>query len=131
MLDINRRDLLKFAGGTLAMAGLAQGCRYLPQQKIVPFVQAPEDRLPGHESVYATAASIGGFATGLLVRQYEGRPVKLEGNPGHPSSLGGISPQIQAELAVMFDPDRIKDVRLGGDVATWNEFYKVARSAMS
>ncbi len=131
LLDINRRDLLKFMGGSLAMAGLASGCRFLPQQKIVPFVQAPEDRLPGEESRYATAASLGGYGTGLIVRSYEGRPIKIDGNPGHPSSNGSTDARTQAELAVMYDPDRLKNPQVVGDYGTWDEFFKNARAAMS
>ncbi|MBS1724674.1 MAG: 4Fe-4S dicluster domain-containing protein [Armatimonadetes bacterium] len=131
LLDINRRDLLKFVGGSLALAGLASGCRFLPQQKIVPFVQAPEDRLPGQDTHFATAVGLGGYATGVLVRSYEGRPVKIEGNPNHPSSLGSTDARTQAELAVVYDPDRLQDPTLFGQPATWDEFLKAARSTMS
>ena len=129
--DINRRDLLKFVGGSLALAGLATGCRYLPQQKIVPFVQAPEDRLPGTDSYFATAAPLCGYSKGVLVRSYEGRPVKIEGNPGHPSSLGAIDSRTMAELEVMYDPDRMRNPGVSGDFGGWDEFLKRARAAIS
>ncbi|MBL8064573.1 MAG: 4Fe-4S dicluster domain-containing protein [Chthonomonadaceae bacterium] len=131
LLDIDRRDLLKFIGGSVALAGLASGCRYLPQQKIVPFVQAPEDRLPGQTEYYASACSRGGYARGVLVKQFEGRPIKIEGNPNHPSSLGATDAMTQAELATMFDPDRSQNVVNHGDVATWEEFLKTFRAAVS
>ncbi|MBS1713128.1 MAG: 4Fe-4S dicluster domain-containing protein [Armatimonadetes bacterium] len=131
LLDINRRDLLKFVGGTVALAGLASGCRYLPQQKIVPFVQAPEDRLPGQEATFASATTLGGYSTGVLVRSYEGRPVKIEGNPLHPSCLGSSDARMQAELAVMYDPDRLQQAMVVGEPASWEEFYKEAKAALS
>lgn len=131
LLDINRRDLLKFMGGTLALAGLAQGCRFLPQQKIVPFVQAPEDRLPGSEVWYASTATIGGYGTGIIVKQFEGRPIKIEGNPVHPASLGKSDSRLQAELAVMYDPDRLKSPIANGEPSSWDEFFKVTRAAMT
>lgn len=45
---------------------------------------------------------------GLLVRVVDGRAVKIEGNPLHPSNKGKICPKAQAGLQVLYDPDRIK-----------------------
>ena len=131
MLDVNRRELLKFMGGSLAMAGLASGCRYLPQQKIVPFVQAPENRLPGQEAHFASVSDCGGYGIGVLVRSYEGRPVKIEGHPLHPSSRGAVDSRTQAELAVMYDPERLRNPEVADELGGWDEFYKRIRSAMS
>jgi anaerobic selenocysteine-containing dehydrogenase len=38
----------------------------------------------------------------------DGRAVKIEGNPLHPSNKGKICPKAQAGLQVLYDPDRIK-----------------------
>jgi Fe-S-cluster-containing dehydrogenase component len=128
--DIDRRSLLKFMGGTMALAGLSSGCRFLPQQKIVPFVNAPEGVTPGVDRHFATAGERGGYGIGLLARSTEGRPVKLEGNPLHPSSLGSIDSMSLAEVAVLYDPDRLSTPAKLGSPSGWPEFFREARAAL-
>ena len=99
LLTLDRRTLLKFAGASLALAGLS-GCRgvFLPEEKLVPYVKAPEELVPGKALFYASAVTLAGYATGVLVEQHEGRPIKLEGNPDHPASLGALGSISQAEI---------------------------------
>ena len=77
--DVDRRSFLKLMGASLALAGLA-GCRNLPQEKIVPYVKAPEERFAGQFLQYATAMPFCGYGFGLLATSFEGRPTKLEGS---------------------------------------------------
>src|SRR5688572_2356401 len=77
--SFSRRNFVKLMGATLAFAGLS-GCVIQPAEQIVPNVRTTPDTLPGVPLFFATAMSIGGYATGLLAKSYEGRPVKLEGN---------------------------------------------------
>ncbi|HMS57183.1 MAG TPA: TAT-variant-translocated molybdopterin oxidoreductase, partial [Fimbriimonadaceae bacterium] len=88
--DIDRRGFMKFVGASLALAGLS-GCRNLPQEKLIPHVKAPEDLIPGKPVDYASAFVLGGYGHGILVQSNEGKPTKVEGNPDHPSSLGGTN----------------------------------------
>ncbi|MER3497035.1 MAG: molybdopterin oxidoreductase, partial [Armatimonadota bacterium] len=116
LLQIDRRTLLKFMGASLALAGLS-GCRsvFLPEDKVVPYVKAPEEMVPGKPLIYASSVTLGGYATGILARQDEGRPTKLEGNPEHPGSLGALDAISQAELLNLYDPDRAQSVVDKGD----------------
>lgn len=132
LFQIDRRSLLKFAGASLALAGLA-GCRgvFLPEEKLVPYVKAPEELVPGKSLFYASAVTLAGYATGVLVEQSEGRPIKLEGNPDHPASLGALSSIGQAEVLNFYDPDRMQTViqRVDptselGEISTWEEYSK-------
>src|SRR5436190_24105178 len=75
---IERRTFLKLMGASLALAGLS-GCVFQPPEKIVPNVKQPEENVPGRGLWFATAFSLGGVATPLLVRSNEGRPTKVEG----------------------------------------------------
>src|SRR5687767_15152674 len=79
-----RRQFLTLLGASLALAG-ATGCGEPPSEKIVPYVQQPEDIIPGRPLYYATALPLGGFGTGALVESHMGRPTKIEGNPDHPA----------------------------------------------
>src|SRR5215471_14410374 len=82
---IERRTFLKLMGASLALAGLS-GCVYQPPEKIVPYVKQPEEEVPGKPLFFATAATLGGIATPVLVRSNQGRPTKIEGNPDHPNN---------------------------------------------
>lgn len=127
--QVDRRSFLKYMGASLAVAGLA-GCRYLPQRKLVPHVQAPESYLPGTYKQYATAVSRGGYATGVVATTHEGRPIRLDGNTKHPASLGALDSQSQAELLNLYDPDRLQQVQFRGDIGTWQEFSRSALQAL-
>jgi len=119
-----RRQFLKVMGASLAFAGLA-GCRW-PEEEIVPFAHRPEGRTPGVPQQYATSLEVGGTSFGVLATSYDGRPIKLEGNPLHPDSLGGLSAQGQAAILELYDPDRSRRVvyrEAGQDfVKTWDDF---------
>lgn len=123
-----RRAFLKVMGASLGVAGLA-GCRW-PKETILPFANRPEDRIPGVPQQYATAMELGGAAVGLLVTSYDGRPVKIEGNPLHPASRGAAGAFAQASLLELYDPDRSTHVvrRDGGQAfaSSWDEFAAFA-----
>ena len=126
---VTRRSFLKVMGATLAFAGLS-GCVIQPAERIVPYVRANEDMLPGKPLFFATAMSVGGVATGLLAKSFEGRPIKLEGNPEHPGSLGSTDVLAQASLLDMYDPDRSQEVTYRGSPKTWQSFTTELRTAV-
>jgi MoCo/4Fe-4S cofactor protein with predicted Tat translocation signal len=64
---IGRREFLRVMGATLAMMGLG-ACSRPPQTKIIPYLKQPEEIKPDHPLYFSTAMTLGGFATGLLVR---------------------------------------------------------------
>jgi molybdopterin-containing oxidoreductase family iron-sulfur binding subunit len=118
-MPVDRRQFLTLMGASLALAGLS-GCRFLPQDKIVPYVNQPEDLVLGIPLFYTTAMTFGGYATGLLAESHEGRPTKLEGNPTHPASLGSSSALMQAAILNLYDPDRSQNVLNHGEISTWD-----------
>ena len=117
---VDRRDFMKLMGASVAMAGLA-ACKQ-PAETIVPYVRQPENTVPGQPVFFATAMTLGGYASGVLAESHMGRPTKIEGNPDHPSSLGGSDAFMQASVLGLYDPDRSQVVRHMGDVATWSDF---------
>jgi molybdopterin-containing oxidoreductase family iron-sulfur binding subunit len=105
--DLSRRGFLQIMGASAALAGLAASRP--PRQKIHPYVRPPEKALfPGTQVPYATALALGGHAVGLLVTTTDGRPTKVEGNPGHPASLGATGTFEQATLLDLYDPRRAR-----------------------
>jgi len=102
----------------LAGSGLT-GCRR-PVETIHPFAQAPEGLVHGLPLTYATAMPVRASAIPLRVKTCEGRPIKIEGNPGIPWPLNAVSgappppPQgptdaaAQASILSLYDPDRAR-----------------------
>ncbi len=64
----------------------------------------------GKPEYYASAVLREGHAQGVLVGTREGRPIKIEGNPAHPSSLGATDPLAQGAVLDLWDPDRSQSV---------------------
>ncbi len=117
--DVSRRGFLKLMGASLAMAGMT-ACTKQPLEAIVPYVKQPEDLTPGRPMFFATAHTLGGYATPILVESQMFRPTKVEGNDKHPASLGGTDIYAQASLLEMYDPDRSQTVVHMGDMSTWS-----------
>ena len=124
---MERRSLLKLMGASLALAGLS-ACTRPPGEKIVPYVRAPEDFVPGKPLYYATAMPFGGYATGILVESHRGRPTKVEGNPQHPASLGASDIFAQASVLTLYDPDRSQTVLHNGRISSWVAFVNAVNA---
>src|SRR6202012_4276641 len=117
----DRRNFLKLMGASLALASLP-ACTRQPVGKIVPYVNQPENLVPGKPQFFATAMTLGGFATGLLVESHEGHPTKIEGNPAHSASLGATNIFHQAALLDLYDPGRSQSILQNGQPDTWENY---------
>lgn len=126
-----RRQFLKLMGGSLALAGLTAGCTKQPKETIVPYAAKPEEIVPGKPVHFATSLVHGGYAEGVIVESHMYRPTKVEGNPEHPSSLGGASAFAQASVLGMYDPDRSQVVLNNGRISSWLSFLADLRVRMS
>ena len=118
---VDRRQALQLMGASLALAGLSV-CTRQPTEKIVPYVRAPEQIVPGKPLFFATAMPFNGGATGLLVESHMGRPTKVEGNAQHPASLGATDAFSQASVLTLYDPDRSQVVMHRGRISSWVSF---------
>jgi MoCo/4Fe-4S cofactor protein with predicted Tat translocation signal len=128
--SVSRRGFLKVMGASMALAGMT-GCVRLPLEPIVPYVRQPEDVIPGRPQFYATAMTLGGYASPILVESHMGRPTKIEGNDKHPASLGGTDIFAQAHVLGMYDPDRSQSVMSMGDQRSWQSFLTAIRGPLS
>jgi molybdopterin-containing oxidoreductase family iron-sulfur binding subunit len=126
----SRRGFLKTMGASLALAGLT-GCTRMPNTEIVPYVKQPENVVPGRPMFYATAFTLGGYASPILVESHLFRPTKVEGNPQHPASLGGTDVYAQASILDLYDPDRAQNITYLGDVRSWNAFMEAVRGPLN
>jgi Fe-S-cluster-containing dehydrogenase component len=108
----SRRRFMALLSASMALAAGSAGCRR-PDHKLVPAVAAPEYQIPGLPLFYTTTFQHKNAAFGLLVKCREGRPIKIEGNNLHPISGGASTAYAQASLLTLYDPDRIRRVRMG------------------
>jgi molybdopterin-containing oxidoreductase family iron-sulfur binding subunit len=107
----DRRSFLRLLGASMALAGItSSGCRRWPVEEIRPHASRPEGVSPGVAQHYATLFELDGAAQGILAKSFDGRPIKIEGNPDHPLSLGAASTFAQASILDLYDPDRSRSI---------------------
>ena len=126
--DIDRRAALQLMASGVAL-GLASCGR--PAEEIVPYVTVPERLTPGIPLRFATTLPLAGFGRGVIVTSVEGRPIKIDGNPRHPASLGATDVFAEATVLSLYDPDRAKAVTNGRDVHSWDAFEQALRDQMA
>ena len=115
---LGRRTFLQMlSGGPLA---LMAGCSPRPSSELRPFVHPPE--AGSEDSLYfASALPYLGLARGVLVESVAGRPIKIDGNPAHPGSLGGSDIYMQAALMDLFDEKRPQTATRSGRSASLSQ----------
>ena len=105
---ISRRDFLKLAGVGTVTGAVLTGCgpasRYVIRE---PYTQMPEYTFNGQSTYFATTCRECAAGCGLVVRTYQGRAIKAEGNPHNPVNLGKTCARGQATLHGMYNPDRV------------------------
>ena len=102
-----RRDFLKYLGFSTAAATLAASCE-MPVRHIIPYVNRPENMVPGVADYYATTFVSGGDAVSIVAKVRDGRPIKLEGNELSPVTRGGTSARVQASILDLYDTARLR-----------------------
>jgi len=105
---------------SIAFAGLA-ACSGPPPEHIVPQVGRDGRTVP-RSARYATALATGADVVGVVVTLQDGRPVKIDGNPRHPATLGGSDARMQAAVLDLWDPARSDAPRREGTPSSWAAF---------
>jgi anaerobic selenocysteine-containing dehydrogenase len=134
---MRRRDFLKLSATSAAGAIIFQACDFSDWGDGSPDHEfdlqsprdIPEDALFGNDAWYASVFADAPDAPGVIVRVFEGRAKKIEGNPNHPVSNGKLTARGQALLQDLYHPDRVRaPLRRAGaggtalfEEMTWNE----------
>jgi molybdopterin-containing oxidoreductase family iron-sulfur binding subunit len=114
-----RRDFLALMGFSLAAAGLA-GCR-APVQNAIPLLAGSDQIIPGVSNWYATTCRGCASSCSLVVKQRDGRPIKVEGNSDSPIFGAGTCATGQATVLSLYDDARLRGPAWRGNPATWDE----------
>jgi len=130
-----RRDFLKYLGFSTAAAALVAGCE-MPVRKAVPFLRRPDNIIPGVSNYYASTYVSGGDAVSVVVKQRDGRPIKIEGNKLSTITNGGTNAQVQASVLDLYDTSRLRHPlqKSGADykeVPTFEAMDKMVSNAMA
>lgn len=130
-MDLNRRDFLKTA--SIASAATAAACSIDPRTPVehyLPYVQMPEDELPGVATYFSTACAECASGCGMVARAKEGRVVMVEGNPdwteGH-----GLCTRGHFGLVGAYGPERIAGPIAGGKAQDWDTALKSVSDAIA
>ena len=104
---MKRRDFLKVLGVVGGTAAVAGSCSE-PVEQIIPYVIPPENVIPGVPKFYTTTCRECSSGCGLVVKNREGRAIKVEGNPESPINMGKTCAVGQASLQGLYNPDRVR-----------------------
>jgi len=122
MSVMDRRSFFKIVATTGAAAA-AGGCGPSAEQ-LIPYVVPPDNIVPGLPAYFSTVCRECPSGCGVIAKNRDGRVVKLEGNPDHPSNTGALCVRGHASLQGLYHPDRIRTPLGGGKPISWDEAEK-------
>ncbi len=125
-----RRDFLKYMGFTTAAAAIAASCE-MPVRKSIPFLHKPDDIIAGIPNYYASTYVCDGDAVPVVVKQREGRPIKIEGNDLSSLTEGGTSAQVQASVLDLYDTSRLRYPMINKKEATFEAIDKMVADGLA
>ncbi len=118
--EVSRRSFLKAAGFSLAGTMFAS-CVRAPIEKSIPVLVKPEEITPGRAYWYATTCAGCNAGCGILTKNRDGRPIKIEGNPEHPLSGGGVCAVGQAMVLGLYDSQRLHKPVVNQESTSWEK----------
>lgn len=125
-----RRDFLKYLGFSTAAAALAASCE-TPVTKAIPFVNKPDNFVPGIADYYATTYVCDGESVPVVAKVRDGRPIKIEGNTLSTFTKGGTSAKVQASVLDLYDTSRQKFPMANGNAVSWEQLDKMVVDALA
>lgn len=127
---VNRRQFLGALSASAAV--LATSCKsYRDEGELVPYNKQAEDSIPGQDVYYASSFALEGQSRSVLIRTRDGRPLKINGNPQHPLSMGKIDSQAQAAIMSLYEPDRLQAPLNKNSGSSWDLADKALLAALA
>ncbi len=129
VLRPTRRDFLKVLGFSISGA-VAAACSKTPVRYAVPYGVKPPEVDPGIPNWYATTCKVGAETTTVLVKNREGRPIKIEGHPTTPVYGEGTTAFMQAAVLSLYDSGRLRYPLEKGKKTSWKALDAAVRAAL-
>lgn len=128
-MGVSRRDFLKLMG--FGLAAVSAACSRAPVKKAIPYLNKPDEVIPGKSNWYASTCAGCTAACGVLVKSRDGRPIKLEGLPESPVNRGGLCATGQASLLSLYDEGRLHGPLHNQKAVDWKQLDQAVISAVS
>src|SRR5688572_14366860 len=125
----SRRDFLKYLGFSTAAAVAAASCES-PVRKAIPFLNRPQDIVPGVPDYYASTYVSGGQSIPVVVKVRDGRPIKIEGNTLSNFTKGGTNARVQASVLDLYDTSRLRYPVANGNASSYENIDRLVTQAM-
>ena len=108
----------------------------MPVKKSIPFLNKPDDLVPGIPNYYATTYVQEGEAIPVVAKVRDGRPIKIEGNELSALTAGATSARVQASVLNLYDTARLRypmqnDGKEFKEVTTFEAFDKMVGDAVA
>ena len=133
-MTVKRREFLKVVGAGVA-AGTVTACGKDHYNYIIPYLNSPDETVPGVSTYYASTCRECAASCGVIVETRDGRALKVEGNPNHPLNRGALCARGQSALQGLYNPDRYKGPMMRqGDAlvpATWEQVQQKLTQALT
>ena len=125
---LDRREALALlaSGAALALSACSP-----PREAILPYVETDDVLAVGRLRRFATTVSLGGYGRGVIGRTVDGRPIKLEGSPNHPMSLGSTDVFAEAAILDLYDPNRAKVIEGPNGPTDWTTLSAALRARLA
>lgn len=104
---LKRRDFLKLVG-VVGTGAAVSGCWSEPADELIPYVIPPDNVIPGIPNWYASTCTECPAGCGVIVKNMDGRAIKVEGNPENPVNSGSLCARGHASLQGQYNPDRFR-----------------------
>ena len=122
MSGMDRRSFFKVVattGAAAAVGGCGQSAEHL-----IPYVVPPDNIVPGIPAYFASVCRECPSGCGVVAKNRDGRVIKLEGNPDHPSNTGALCVLGHASLQALYHPDRFRGPLSAGQPVVWADAEK-------
>jgi anaerobic selenocysteine-containing dehydrogenase/Fe-S-cluster-containing dehydrogenase component len=122
MSGMDRRSFFKIVATTGAAAAVG-GCGQSAEQ-LIPYVVPPDNIVPGVPAYFASVCRECPSGCGVVAKNRDGRVIKLEGNPDHPTNTGALCVLGHAGLQALYHPDRFRGPLSAGQPVAWADAEK-------
>lgn len=129
-LPASRRDFLKYLGFSTAAAIAAASCE-TPVRKVIPYLNKPQNLVPGVADFYASTYVCGGEAVPVVVKVRDGRPIKIEGNTLSNFTRGATTSRVQASVLDLYDTSRLRYPIANGNASSYENIDRTITQALT